>query len=47
MAAPLPLPPIKAGDLMAEVSARDAARYNALARMLADLQRHVLERCSR
>ena len=45
MAAPLPLPSIKAGDLMAEVSARDTAAYNALRRAMIDLQKHVRERC--
>ena len=45
MVAPQPLPPIAAGDRMAETVARDTARFNALRRVLIDLQAFVSREC--
>lgn len=45
MVAPAPLPPIKPGDRMVEVSARDTVLYNSLRRLAIDLQRHVAKDC--
>ena len=45
MAAPEPLPPIRAGEGMPAVSARDTVLYNAVRRVLADLQAHVRAFC--
>lgn len=45
MAAPEPLPPIRPGERMPAVSARDTVAYNALRRVLADLQAHVRAFC--
>lgn len=45
MAAPQPLPPIRPGERMAEVSARDTVAYNALRRVVIDLQEHVAAFC--
>lgn len=46
MVAPGPLRPIASGERMVEAGARDTLAYNALRRLLIDLQRHVRERCS-
>lgn len=46
MAPPLPLPAIKAGDRMVDVSARDTAAFNALRRLTVDLQNFVREECA-
>lgn len=45
MVAPAALQPVAAGERMVEASARDTLAYNALRRVLIDLQRHVRERC--
>jgi len=46
MVEPKPLPTIKPGDRMVEVSARDTALYNALRRAMIDLQRFVKDECA-
>lgn len=45
MAPPPPLPEIRAGERMVEVSARDTAAFNALRRAMIDLQKFVSEEC--